>query len=205
MTYDPDTPLPLVEPKYGYPGNPGPSTWERFGLGQVDPPGVQEGRQKEPSMNHFYGDLSNLNAPYDAVPLQGLGADDPKYPWKKNSKDTLYLQQDINEGLASHGLCPIVEDGYLGPATCGALGYFVDKGVFPASVIPSTCVDHKSEAVAPRSKPCGSSAAVIDTSETPANPTEGGAGKVPAWAIGVGVGVVAIGVALYLKKNKRRR
>lgn len=43
MTYhfsnqNPDQPLPLVEPAYAYPGNPGPSTWQEFGLGQTDEP-----------------------------------------------------------------------------------------------------------------------------------------------------------------------
>lgn len=37
MSYHFDKDLPLVEPKYAYPGDPGPSTWEVFGLGQVDP------------------------------------------------------------------------------------------------------------------------------------------------------------------------
>lgn len=149
-------------------------------------------------MNHFYGDLSNLNAPYDVVPLQGLGADDPKYPWKLNSWDTLYLQQDINEGLTAAGKCPIVEDGYLGATTCGALKYLIDQGT-PATMI-KTCTEH-GEFVAPKSKPCGGSSS---SSSTPATTTEEPAEGIPAWAIGVGVGLLAIGAALYLKKNKRR-
>lgn len=159
--------------------------------------------------NHYYGDLSNLNAPYDVVPLQGLGADDPKYPWKKNSWDTLYLQQDINEGLTAAGKCLIEEDGYLGASTCGALKYLIDQGA-PVTMV-STCTEH-GEFPAPRSKPnCSAAAAVIDPSAPPGseeNPIDLdaiGENKVPAWAIGVGVGVLAIGVALYLKKNKKRR
>lgn len=158
---------------------------------------------------HFYGDLANLNAPYQVVPLQGLGADDPKYPWKKNSWDTLYLQQDINEGLTAAGRCLIEEDGYLGASTCGALKFLIDNGMNVAMV--STCTDH-GEFPVPSTKPCGSSTPAIDPTAPPgseANPIDldaiedEGTG-IPAWAIGLGVGVLAIGVALYMKKNKRR-
>lgn len=158
---------------------------------------------------HYYGDLSNLNAPYDVIPLQGygLGADDPKFPWKKKSSDTLALQQDINEGLTSHGLCPIVEDGFLGPATCGAANYFVQQGVFPADVIPSTCGGYTAQWIAPKSKPCGSTkpAATAPTTTTPAA-TEAsvvGGDGVPTWVWGLGLGAAAIALAMYLKKKKR--
>ena len=70
MSYHYDNnPLPLAEPAFGYPGDPGPSIWKEFGLGNT----------------HHYGDLSNLNAPYRPVPLQGTGQVDPdtaKDVWK---------------------------------------------------------------------------------------------------------------------------
>lgn len=150
-------------------------------------------------MNHHYGDVSNLNAPYDVIPLQGIGAvDDPRYPWKQESNDTLVLQQDLNEGLTAAGACLLTEDGKLGPSTCGALKHF---GML-SSV--STCVNHESEATLPQI-PCssggggGSGPVVLDEVQVV------GDSPIPTWLIGVGLGALAIGAAIYFKKSKRRR
>jgi len=42
-------------------------------------------------------------------------------PWGEYSTDTLGAQQAVNFVLRANDYCPIVEDGKLGPATCGAL------------------------------------------------------------------------------------
>lgn len=146
-------------------------------------------------MNHHYGDVSNLNAPYDVIPLQGIGAvDDPRYPWIQDSSDTLTLQQDLNEGLAAAGGCLLKEDGKLGPSTCGALKHF---GML-SSV--STCVNHENEAILPQI-PCTSGGGGGGGEVLPIK--EGGS-PIPTWVIGVGLGALAIGAAMYLQKKRRR-
>lgn len=148
-------------------------------------------------MNQHYGDVSNLNAPYDVIPLQGIGAveDDPRYPWRQSSNDTLTLQKDLNEGLTAAGGCLLTEDGKLGPSTCGALKHF---GML-SSV--STCVNHENEAILPQI-PCtsgggggGGGGDILPIEE---------ASRIPTWVIGVGLGALAIGAAMYLKKKRRR-
>lgn len=167
-------------------------------------------------MNHHYGDMSNLNAPYDAYPLQGMGQliedherpDDPKYPWKQFSQHSLVLQSDINEFLTFDGSCLIDEDGKLGPKTCGAMRYAQEKGVIGSGDIPQTCVAHAHEEAQPRptSPPCPTgvpspSPAPGPVPEDPEQVKTGGG--IPGWAIGLGLGVVAIGIAFALKKKRR--
>jgi hypothetical protein len=148
---------------------------------------------------HHYGDVSNLNAPYDVIPLQGLGAaDDSAYPWRQESNSTLILQRDLNEALTSAGGCLLDEDGKLGPATCGALKHF---GML-SSV--STCVNHESELVAPKIPCSGGGGGGGGGSSTVLEPVEvvGGPTKIPTWLIGVGLGALAIGAAIYFKKKR---
>lgn len=162
--------------------------------------------------NHHYGDLSNLNAPYDAVPLQGIGqaTDDSAFvddlPWREFSKDTLQLQQDANFFLFNHKACEIEEDGKLGPATCGALRFVAEKGNI--QVVPQTCFNHADEAAQPRPKsPCPASASP-GPSPSPSDPEDPDlvktGGNIPGWAIGLGLGVVAIAVAMAMRKKKGR-
>lgn len=158
-------------------------------------------------MNHIYGDLSNLNAPYDAVPLQGVGQpfnqDDPSYPWLQESQDTLVLQQDTNEGLTSQGGCLLVEDGKLGPKTCGALQHF---GVMNSV---QTCLNHAPESPpVPPEIPCGSAPPRGGGAPAPSPEEElvkAGSTGVPGWAIGLGLGAVAIVAVMLLKGKKRKR
>jgi hypothetical protein len=99
---------------------------------------------------HRYHDVSDLNAPWDALPMRGLGAGvlatgslgslgalTPNYPWMQYSADTKTLQELTNEALKAQGYCPIKVDGKLGPATCGALKAVTIVGV-PVGY-PSTC------------------------------------------------------------------
>jgi|SRR5690606_25635358 peptidoglycan hydrolase-like protein with peptidoglycan-binding domain len=145
---------------------------------------------------HEYYDTSNLNAPYDLVPLQGVGqsADDPKYPWKQASQSTLVLQQDLNEWLTFRKGCLIKEDGILGPATCGAVKAYGQFSI-------STCDNHPNESTAPKI-PCPASSSSSAT-VLPEQTIVGGSSGVPGWLIGVGLGAIAIGAALYLGKKKR--
>ncbi len=149
-------------------------------------------------MNHHYGDVSNLNAPYDVIPLQGIGAveDDPRYPWRQDSNDTLILQKDLNEALTAAGGCLLTEDGKLGPSTCGALKHF---GML-SSV--STCVNYESEAEMPKI-PCTSGGGGGGGEGGEILPVEG-VSRIPTWAIGLGLGALAIGAAMYFKKKRRR-
>lgn len=157
-------------------------------------------------MNHMYGDLSNLNAPYDAIPLQGLGQpfqtpDDPKYPWLQESQDTLVLQQDLNEGLTSQGGCLLAEDGKLGPRTCGALQHFGEN--------VQTCLNHAPESppILPE-VPCKSGGGGGGGAQPAPSPEEelvkAGSSGVPGWAIGLGLGALAI-VAVMMMKGKKKR
>lgn len=156
---------------------------------------------------HQYGDLSNLNAPYDVVPLQGVGQpfqnpDDPKYPWKQKSQQTVQLQQDINEGLTSAGKCLIVEDGFLGYKTCGALAYFGKDGEV------QTCLNHSDVEPyeMPTDPPCALLSPVVPRAPDTGTEENGVQVRRPmnmgVW-MGVGLGALAIVAAMMLRKKKR--
>lgn len=83
---------------------------------------------------HYYGDVSNLNAPYDATTLQGvdtpqpvggLGAKLMNVTPMQQRQYTAAHQRDINVRLVARGLCPIKADGIWGKESCGALRYLV--------------------------------------------------------------------------------
>lgn len=92
-----------------------------------------------------------------------LGASTPtqsdadNYPYGKYSAQTKQLQDKINSFLLKHQMCPIVADGKLGAATCGAAllpplisdPAFLSSGAFA----PTTCQDLKSPL--PSSGGCG--------------------------------------------------
>lgn len=92
--------------------------------------------------NHSYVDLSDLNAQYDQMAIQGLGGGSlgtnslgavAAFQWGQYSKAVLSLQNSINLRLPALGYWPIVEDGILGPKTCGAT-----RIVYPNNV-PTAC------------------------------------------------------------------
>lgn len=169
-------------------------------------------------MNHHYGDVSNLNAPYDNIAVQGLGSVtyDGKtlpstglpLPWRKASSETLDLQYDLNERLASMDKCPLLLDGILGPRTCGAMVWLNQEfsaGRYP-NVPPmvSTCNNPPESPMMPTNCPQG---------EVPAPPppeeeeeeleVETKAGGIPFWVWGLGLGVLAVGAAMAMKKKRR--
>jgi hypothetical protein len=106
-------------------------------------------------MPHAYFDVSDLNAPYDQVPLQGLagaalGAGSlgysgsmgslsgalgatTGYPWGEVSADTRSVQYEVNKFLSQLGYNAIGTDGKLGPATCGAVKAVIGANVAGAS------------------------------------------------------------------------
>lgn len=157
---------------------------------------------------HFYGDMSNLNAPYRMASIQGLGAvtwegrtlPSAGYPWMQESDDTLQVQYRFNEALAQKDLCPLLLDGVAGPRTCGAL-YSVDTPA-PSGLV-QTCSLHAGEEMAPKSCPGG----VVPDSPAPVVDDEvvvEKRGGIPIWIWGLGLGVLAVGAAIAMKKKKRR-
>ena len=93
---------------------------------------------------HKYVDLSDLNARYDQMAIQGLGGGSlgdksalgtttPSYPWGQYSYATVLLQERVNTALLNNGDAPINMDGSLGPSTCGAI-----QAVLPGEM-PATC------------------------------------------------------------------
>lgn len=101
-------------------------------------------------MNHQYREISDLNAPYDQVPLQGLagaalGAGSLGYSgsmgslsgalgatgsgpmvWLDKSNPNgrvMALQAEVNAVLMSKGYNSVGQDGVLGPATCGGISF----------------------------------------------------------------------------------
>lgn len=168
-------------------------------------------------MNHLYYDTSNLNAPYDDVPLQGLGggilsagpigslgADTSSYPWKSYSADTKALQDLTNQALKAHGYCPVNADGKLGPATCGAVKVMLEITGQTDQSPPSTCQGF----TAPSKQPClTASPAPPPASASPAVTTSSmislGGKSDTLWLVaGAVVAVGAIGAALYFTKKR---
>lgn len=168
-------------------------------------------------MNHMYYDISNLNAQWDDVPLQGLGggilstgpigslgASSATYPWKEYSADTKALQQVTNEALKAHGYCPIGVDGKLGAATCGAVQKMLDLTGQSEQSPPSTCQSF----TAPKKGPCGVStpapAAPAPPATTAMTMTPRGKSGGTMWIVlGGVVAVGAIGAAVYFSKKGR--
>jgi hypothetical protein len=169
----------------------------------------------------MYFDTSNLNAQYDYTPpLQGLGAgslstpslrslaalrQDAMYPWREEAPETRGLQQSINVALREDNLCPISEDGVLGPATCGAVAYVVGSRGTGGEAVPATCQEYTS----PSSPPCpgaggGGGGAQPSQPATPVVAQRAANGGTNWLLIGGVVAAVAIGGAIVLKKKKGR-
>lgn len=151
--------------------------------------------------NHVYGDVSNLNAPYDyTFSVQGLGAEDPRYPWMKKSADTQTLQLALNKELKGIGLCPLLVDGIMGPRTCGALAR-MDMFDWPNI---STCQGAPEQMILPKEPPCpgGGSTATGPVDQTDPEEVVRKSGISPMM-IALGVGALAIAGVLLLKKKKR--
>jgi hypothetical protein len=153
---------------------------------------------------HQYRDVSNLNAPYDNLSLQGLGGygslgfnmeeEEHNIPWMKPSPVTLSIQKDLNPKLRTDGYNILLEDGILGPRTCGALQHYGRTGE-----VWGACDAHAAEFIAPTKASGLMPAPVVE--ETKSLARKGG--SVPSWVWALLVGGGAIGVAIFLKKKKR--
>lgn len=162
------------------------------------------------SNHHFYGDLSNLNAPYKAYSLQGIGGVTFEgktlpaigFPWREGSNDTLDVQARFNNELADRDLCPLLLDGVLGPRTCAAMLTMDDVGA-PDGMV-ATCAQHVSETIGFEPKRCPGG---VVTAPPPAEPAPIAKaekrGEIPVWVWGLGIGVLAVGLAIASKKKKR--
>lgn len=164
---------------------------------------------------HHYGDLSNLNAPYDNMSLQGVGGtlggpnslgwsmeEEHNIPWlgEDSHPTVLASQQGINKTLTADGFGPVLEDGRLGPRTCGALHQYGRTGE-----VWGACDDHSAEFISPKKVGPPPAIARPATDPNAAAPTLArSGGGVPSWVWGLLVGGGAIGVAIYLKKKKGR-
>lgn len=166
--------------------------------------------------NHFYYDVSDLNARWDQVPLQGVGAGilsagptgslgatatPAAMPWKEYSAETARVQGLLNPKLKNEGYCPVDVDGKLGPSTCGAL-----NEVWP-EMVPSTCASF----TAPKKGPCTAAAPAPSPSPTPSPSPSPSPSPLPSsvsgdnmWLIGGAVAAAAaVGFAFFMKKKKR--
>ena len=161
--------------------------------------------------NHYYGDVSNLNAPYDAIAVQGWGMGqvpptDP-HPWRRKTQATMDLQANVNSRLASltPPFCPILVDGELGPRTCGALAqlelFHDDVPQVPA------CANPPEPIITPQEPPCPSGPGPAPApTPGPTDPEDlVKKGGVSPMLIGVGVAALAIaGVLAYRASQKKR-
>lgn len=149
---------------------------------------------------HHYVDLSNLNAPYDNLTsLQGLGSDavpasiaitSQDFPWMEESAPTRQVQIETNAKLRRDGFNTLLEDGVLGPRTCGALNHYGDL-----LKVAGACDSRRSEFMQPvRASLVSSVVPAVLVEE------EGGA---PIWVWALLAGGAAVGAAIYMKKKKR--
>lgn len=174
---------------------------------------------------HRYYDVSDLNARWDQIPLQGLGAGiltrggqgslsggylgalGQDYPWRAESEDTEDLQELVNESLKANGYYPIEVDGKLGPATCGAIRAMCDLAVQRGGrctvEVPSTCQSF----TAPTKKGATPATPPPPPSKEPTDEIprarKAGMSDTTWLLIGGGVAVAAVGAAFYMRKKKR--
>lgn len=172
---------------------------------------------------HQYRDVSNLNAPYDDMSLQGLGdigslgggglgfnmEDEHNIPWmgEESHPAVIAAQQTINKDLQADGYGPVLVDGILGPRTCGALNLYAKGGL-----VYNNCEgqDEMSPVKAssewhPPMKTSEQAAAENAAAQQNATLARAGGGGMPSWVWGILAAGGAIGVAIYIKKKKKGR
>lgn len=146
-----------------------------------------------------FGDLPAGVAPASA-------SDQTNFPFGKYSAQTLQLQQKINALLGKYKLCPLIADGKLGAATCGAA---IDPRILPDSAnqgisAPTTCEAYTQPLAA--STGCGTGPKPAPSSATtaalaPSAPMSSSTKKVIGFVAG-GLGAVAL--VYYMKKRRSR-
>jgi hypothetical protein len=164
-----------------------------------------EERKDDDMTQHFYGDVSNLNAPYDAIAVQGLGQAEP-FPWREESSSTRDLQLRLNPMLDSIGKCILLVDGVMGPRTCGAMIFLNQEfsaGRFPeVPPMVSICNNPPETPIMPSNCPTGQPEAPPPEPPAPIEPVAPKKGGIPIWIWGAGIAVVAIGAAFMFKKKR---
>ncbi len=131
--------------------------------------------------------------------------DSANYPYGKYSAQTKQLQDKININLIAGGFCPIIADGKLGPATCGAAVIAGPAGLTP---MPSTCQDIKT--VTSAAKGCGTGpVAPSSASASIAKPGAAVTSSLPLLSSStktvlgfIGGGLLAVGAVYYVKKRR---
>lgn len=149
----------------------------------------------------------------------GMGAatqaDTDNYPYGKYSAQTKQLQDKINTFLLKHQMCPIVADGKLGAATCGAalLPPLISDPEFLSSgaYAPTTCQDLKTPL--PSSGGCGTGPAApkltpaqtlaVQQASMTSMPMLSSSTKKAVGFLAGALGAVA--VVYYVKKRRGRR
>ncbi len=162
----------------------------------------------------FDGNLSGAPAlgkkkALGAATEEQKASDQLNFPYGKYSAQTKQLQDKLNRLLIKNKLCPIVADGKLGPATCGAAIYpavMVDpEFVSLAPYMPTTCKDLKLPGLSKDG--CGTGPATPVQTITPA---QASASSLPGMStsakkmVGFVAGALGAVAVVYYVKRKRR-
>lgn len=146
----------------------------------------------------------------DSVSAEQKASDAANFPFGKYSAQTKQLQDKLNHLLVKNGYCPLIADGKLGPATCGAAIYPALQAdpeyVKLAPYMPTTCQDVKSPTLAKNG--CGTGplpppgSAITPTTATLSMST--GMSSSTKKLIGFAAGAIgAVGLVYYVKKKRR--
>lgn len=173
--------------------------------------GLNGVRGKSRMRQHQYRDISNLNAPYDNMSLQGFGSlsggpfgataslsDLPvdgaeDYPWMEEAEPTFAIQREMNKSLTADGFGQLKVDGILGPRTCGALKHY---GAL--DMVFGACDDYVSEFIMPKA----ADKMPANLPQEPQDDFDGGGGGNNAWLWGVLLAGGAVGLVLYMRKRR---
>jgi hypothetical protein len=184
----------------------------------------------------FYQDISGTTLAMRGLGLGIVGGpnanptpfDQTNYPFGKYSAQTLQLQNALNVLLIKNGYCPIIADGQLGPATCGAGSQLFTDAVSnpgnpslmtdfmtiptmaasPSAFMPSTCGDE----LYPKKVSDGCGTGPMPPTLTPAQQaaqqaaltSSSGFSLTSGKTLAVGAGVIAlIGLGYYALRAKR--
>ncbi len=144
--------------------------------------------------------------------LGDAASDASNFPYGMYSAQTKQIQDQLNQKLTTNGFCPLIADGKLGPATCGAAVVIGGLTPGPTILAPATCTDFKQPSQA--SAGCGTgpaappSAAITPNkaSLTPVTSSLPMVSSSTKKVLGfVGGGLLAIGAVYYIKKRRGRR
>ena len=139
--------------------------------------------------------------------ITATASDQANYPYGKYSAQTLQIQNSLNQKLLKYGFCPIIADGKLGPATCGAV--LSVGGLDPGAPVsyPTTCQDTKFPNQS--SAGCGTGPAVPTASKPTTAAMTPVTSSLPILSSNtkkvlgfLGGGLLAVGAVYYIKKRR---